>query len=79
MTREEYLSMRLNDSIGLLYTVYLEELKADQIQYDKMSFTEAMMIYPFANVSLSILYDKYDTKFNVICVYDKSGNLIKAE
>lgn len=81
MTRQEYIELRARNHHPLLYEYYCE-MRDDKPKTERIQFYEALQYwisYEFKNLNLilSNIIRYYDSKFNVISVIDKKGNVIK--
>lgn len=79
MSREEYIKLRENNSIELLYEYYRE--KVDKNKYkelDPTTFYSSIVQWPPVNDAYKAIIAYYDAKFTIMKVEDLgTGNIIK--
>ena len=81
MTREEYIKYRNEGSPAPFYEYYKE--KFDEKKHKEFlqanDFFQYMNMWPGVQSAFNLLLAHYDTKWNVIKIQDKQGNLIRYE
>ena len=79
MTREEYITYRTNGNPDPVYEVYKEGFneKKHKPFLNKGDFFQAIQMWPPAMKALQDTYAYFDSKFEVLIIKNKEGNVLK--
>jgi hypothetical protein len=81
MTRQEYLQLRQSSPISILYEKYKEHFEATNTRncpfLNQHDFLSLMQTRLDINMLLNAVIKEYDEEFNIVFLFDKSGNLLK--
>ena len=69
MTREEYVKLRNENPLEIMYNYYIENHKSGK-KYDYTEFCNAFLNWPGANSAWVNLINQYDIKFNIVALQD---------
>lgn len=81
MTKEEYLQLRERDQGGLIYQYYKELLneKRHQRLLSASDVINHINKYNLGQQYLAVVYEYYNTKFNILNIFDKDNKLIYSQ
>lgn len=77
MDRETYLAYRINNTPEPLYEYYKEHYKESKPFLDMGTFFMGMQQWPHATEAFGNILQYYDTKFTIVTIRNKLGNIIK--